>query len=234
MKHLILVCLAFAAPAVLADSPFEFDYDSKNDMRGASFMCATTGFTEGECPTVLKKCWKPPMIYFKRHKSHYHVKSYCFSASAVFSGEESDGHEAIVYASNLNDEDDENMGDVLDNLGEAVAFVGPQTKASKVSETKQPKNTNDALFSQYSGFSCLGFECLDLNLPTEIESCLVVTVTDINGDKMSSETCGMSIVPYGEAAQAHGTYDCSVEKIEENSVETCNSFFSVAVAENVD
>lgn len=54
-------------------SEFDFDYNDKNDMRGAWKMCATTGFTQGDCPKVYQKCWQPPMIYRKKRKT----KTYC-------------------------------------------------------------------------------------------------------------------------------------------------------------
>ena len=75
MKSLILIGLLFSGVAV-AGSEFDFDYNDKNDMRGAYQMCATTGFTQGDCPKVQMKCWQPPMIYRKRGKT----KTYCVDA----------------------------------------------------------------------------------------------------------------------------------------------------------
>lgn len=72
MKRLILIGMLFSGFAV-AGSEFDFDYDDKNDMRGAWQACATTGFTHGDCPKVYQKCWQPPMIYRKKHKT----KTYC-------------------------------------------------------------------------------------------------------------------------------------------------------------
>lgn len=72
MKRLILIGMLFSGVAV-AGSEFDFDYDDKNDMRGAWQACATTGFTQGDCPKVYQKCWQPPMIYRNKHKA----KTYC-------------------------------------------------------------------------------------------------------------------------------------------------------------
>ncbi len=72
MKRLILIGMLFSGFAV-AGSEFDFDYDDKNDMRGAWQACATTGFTQGDCPKVYQKCWQPPMIYRKKHTT----KTYC-------------------------------------------------------------------------------------------------------------------------------------------------------------
>jgi len=67
-----LVSLISLCSAAAADE-FDFDWNNKNDMRGAWLMCATTGFTQGECPKVFERCWQPPMIYRKRHK----IRTYC-------------------------------------------------------------------------------------------------------------------------------------------------------------
>lgn len=75
MKRLILLGL-FVTGSAFAGSEFDFDYNDKNDMRGAYSMCATTGFTQGDCPKVYQKCWQPPMIYRKKHKT----KTYCVDA----------------------------------------------------------------------------------------------------------------------------------------------------------
>ncbi len=75
MKYMIAVALLFSSSA-FAGSEFDFDWNDKNDMRGAWMMCSTTGFTEGDCPKVYTKCWKPPMIYRKKKK----IKTYCVDA----------------------------------------------------------------------------------------------------------------------------------------------------------
>ena len=75
MKRLILIGMLFSGVAV-AGGEFDFDYDDKNDMRGAYQACATTGFTQGDCPKVKVKCWQPPMIYRKKRK----IKTYCVDA----------------------------------------------------------------------------------------------------------------------------------------------------------
>jgi hypothetical protein len=69
--------------SVMAGSEFDFDWNDKNDMRGAWEMCETTGFTGGECPKVYQKCWQPPMIYRKKHKT----KTYCKDDSKFSVGE---------------------------------------------------------------------------------------------------------------------------------------------------
>ena len=71
--------------AAVAGSEFDFDWNDKNDMRGAWEMCETTGFTEGGCPTVYTKCWQPPMIYKKKKK----IRTYC-KDDPKFSVSESD------------------------------------------------------------------------------------------------------------------------------------------------
>lgn len=52
---------------------YDFDWFSKNDMRAAYRMCATQGFKGGDCPKVLVRCWRRPMIY----RRHGRWKSYC-------------------------------------------------------------------------------------------------------------------------------------------------------------
>ncbi len=89
MKRLILIGMLFSGVAV-AGSEYDFDYDDKNDMRGAYQACATTGFTQGDCPKVKVKCWQPPMIYRKKHKT----KTYCVDAPN-FTSNESDKDRAL-------------------------------------------------------------------------------------------------------------------------------------------
>lgn len=83
MKRLLIIGLLICSGAFASE--FDFDYGDKNDMRGAWKMCATTGFTEGDCPKVYQKCWQPPMIYRKKHKT----KTYCVD-DPIFSTSEDD------------------------------------------------------------------------------------------------------------------------------------------------
>jgi len=62
MKAILITGALLCLSASVSASEFDFDYDDKNDMRGAYFMCSTTGFTQGDCPKVYQKCWLPPMI----------------------------------------------------------------------------------------------------------------------------------------------------------------------------
>ncbi len=80
----VVIAVALVGNA-FAGSEFDFDWNDKNDMRGAWKMCATTGFTEGECPKVYQKCWQPPMIYKKKKK----IRTYC-KDSPSFSVSDSD------------------------------------------------------------------------------------------------------------------------------------------------
>ncbi|MEM7083746.1 MAG: hypothetical protein AAF465_13530 [Pseudomonadota bacterium] len=105
------LCFALSAPPAVA-GPYDFDDDNKKDMASAFLMCATTGFVLGECPSVFVKCWQPPLIYLKRHRSHFHVRSYC---TRLPSWDTSDGavNDALAYAEA--------------NSPEAVAYsAGPQ------------------------------------------------------------------------------------------------------------
>lgn len=76
MKAILITGALLCLSASVSASEFDFDYNDKNDMRGAYFMCLTTGFTQGDCPKVYQKCWLPPMIYRKKHKT----KTYCVDA----------------------------------------------------------------------------------------------------------------------------------------------------------
>ncbi len=80
----VIVGAVLLSPAMSYSGDYDFNYDSKNDMRGAFMMCATTGFTQGDCSKVLTKCWQPPMIWFQRHRSHYHVKTHCVEMPNFF------------------------------------------------------------------------------------------------------------------------------------------------------
>ena len=77
MKSIVLVLLISFGLPLQAKDPYSFSYKNKNDMRGAWLMCATTGFTEGDCPKVFERCWVPPMIYLKRSGLKVRVKSHC-------------------------------------------------------------------------------------------------------------------------------------------------------------
>ena len=74
MKLSIAILAVVFSGVAVAGSEFDFDWNDKNDMRGAWEMCETTGFTGGECPKVYQKCWQPPMIYRKHHKTRTHCK----------------------------------------------------------------------------------------------------------------------------------------------------------------
>ncbi|OZY48690.1 hypothetical protein [Pseudomonas lundensis] len=76
MKAILITGALLCLSASVSASEFDFDYNDKNDMRSAYFMCSTTGFTQGDCPKVYQKCWLPPMIYRKKHKT----KTYCVDA----------------------------------------------------------------------------------------------------------------------------------------------------------
>ena len=91
MKAILITGALLCLSASVSASEFDFDYNDKNDMRGAYFMCSTTGFTQGDCPKVYQKCWLPPMIYRKKHRT----KTYCvdapnFSVSVSDSDSDSD------------------------------------------------------------------------------------------------------------------------------------------------
>lgn len=82
MRHLLFFCtfcilLTSLSQPAQSDTLYDFDYNSRNDMRGAWLLCATSGFTGGDCPKVLTKCWQPPMIYFVRKKRKIKVQTYC-------------------------------------------------------------------------------------------------------------------------------------------------------------
>lgn len=85
MKAILITGALLCISASVSASEFDFDYNNKNDMRGAYFMCSTTGFTQGDCPKVYQKCWLPPMIYRKKRKT----KTYCVDAPS-FSVSDSD------------------------------------------------------------------------------------------------------------------------------------------------
>lgn len=74
MKAILIVAALLSSVSVSASAgEFDFDWNDKNDMRGAWFMCNTTGFRGDGCPEVYKKCWLPPMTYRKSHKT----KTFC-------------------------------------------------------------------------------------------------------------------------------------------------------------
>ncbi len=76
MKWIILTTALLTCNLIQA-SEYDFDWKGRNDMRGAWMMCATTGFTLGECPSVLAKCWLPPMIYLKCRRGKCKTKTHC-------------------------------------------------------------------------------------------------------------------------------------------------------------
>lgn len=94
MRIIILVSAMLLSSGAWA-AGYDFDWKNTNDMRGAWMMCATTGFTQGECPKVFTKCWQPPHIYKKKKK----IKTRC-TGSPSFSSTEADGEAAINEAGN--------------------------------------------------------------------------------------------------------------------------------------
>ncbi|MBL0319158.1 MAG: hypothetical protein IPP74_07705 [Alphaproteobacteria bacterium] len=103
MRTIILRCLFFLFTVIIphagiADNPYEFDWDSRNDMRGAWVLCSSSGFVGGNCPQILEKCWQAPMIYFiKLKKNRYKVATYCVDA-AHFSITVDDVNSALTEA----------------------------------------------------------------------------------------------------------------------------------------
>lgn len=63
--------VAFSFPVVSQES--DFDWNNREHMRGAWKMCATTGFIEGDCPEVHRRCHQRPMVYWRRGR----VRSHC-------------------------------------------------------------------------------------------------------------------------------------------------------------
>lgn len=62
----LFIAVSISTSAVASD--YNFDWGSKNDMQGAWLMCSSTGFSQGDCPKVLRKCWQPPLIKCRRGK----------------------------------------------------------------------------------------------------------------------------------------------------------------------
>lgn len=100
MKRLAAAFVLVLPVIAFAGSEFDFDWDDKNDMRGAWMMCATTGFTGDGCSKVYQKCWQPPMIYRKKHKT----KTFC-EDPPDFSVSESDKNRYLDEANRRSRED---------------------------------------------------------------------------------------------------------------------------------
>lgn len=77
MKIKTLFLMTFLSSTAFAAGEYDFDYDNRNDMRGAWFVCGFTAFTEGDCPEVFEKCWQPPMIYLRCNRHGCSTRSYC-------------------------------------------------------------------------------------------------------------------------------------------------------------
>lgn len=69
------VILFLLLPAQAPAGDFNFNWDSANDMRGAWTFCAPTGFTQGECPKVWRKCHQFPL--WKCNKKGKKCKTVC-------------------------------------------------------------------------------------------------------------------------------------------------------------
>lgn len=96
-SRIVYSIVLLAASAATFAGPYDFEDDNKEDMASAFFMCAFTGFTQSECPSIFEKCHRPPLIWFRRHKSHFHLESHCHKLPSY---DTSDGaaNEAIAYA----------------------------------------------------------------------------------------------------------------------------------------
>lgn len=90
MKNYILASIFLALYHSTVHAQYDFDDRNRNDMQGAWTMCATNGFSDGDCPSIYRKCWQPPMIYYR----HGHLKTYCVKAPS-FSGTQADGQKAL-------------------------------------------------------------------------------------------------------------------------------------------
>ena len=99
MKKGILISFALTTSISIHANAneYSFDWDDKNDMRGAWMMCATKGFSGSECRKVFRKCWRPPLIYKRKRK----IKTHCTKPPS-FSTSESDVTRASQYAEQQN------------------------------------------------------------------------------------------------------------------------------------
>ena len=101
MKQMALSTLCSALAMTTLANPYKFDWDERKDMQSAWLMCATTGFVLGECPKVFAQCWKPPLIYLKRHRAHFHVKTHCVKLPS-WQTSDTEIQKVIEYAAHIN------------------------------------------------------------------------------------------------------------------------------------
>lgn len=93
----VLVFVALFASSPAQAGPYDFDDDNKNDMRSAWLMCATVGFTLGECPSVFVNCWKPPLIYLSCKRGRCKIKTHCLKLPS-WNTSDSAIQNALAYA----------------------------------------------------------------------------------------------------------------------------------------
>jgi len=96
-KLLILSLVSINVMAKAPDSkPYDFDWKSAADMSGAFMICGLTGFTQPNCPKVLRKCMTDrDLLKFKV----FGVESKCLDLFA-FMTDKKDVENAIDHASN--------------------------------------------------------------------------------------------------------------------------------------
>lgn len=94
VSGVVLMCCTLS---MTAQAEYDFNPSNRNHMRGAWLMCASRGFEGSDCQRVFAQCHRPPMIYLRRHRDHYHTTSHCVKAPD-FSVEEGDVDRALGEA----------------------------------------------------------------------------------------------------------------------------------------
>jgi hypothetical protein len=92
MKKTCMTLAFIFLSSALHAGEYDFNWKSTQHMQGAWMLCATTGFTQGECPKVLRKCFLPPLIRCRRGK----CKTRCVGTPS-FSVSESDVQKALAH-----------------------------------------------------------------------------------------------------------------------------------------
>lgn len=123
----LLVLSALSGYAVAG--PFDFSDQDVNDMRGAWSMCKTQFFSGSACPEIHYRCWKPPFIFLRRHKGHFHVDTECDQDASYDTSEESVNY-ALDYAANNTIEpeayDSNEAGELDENLTPQICYDMPE------------------------------------------------------------------------------------------------------------
>ncbi len=153
------LCLVLSFSLTLAGTKYEFDDNEKKDMQSAWLMCALTGFVKGECPSVFRKCWLPPLTWLRRHRTHFHIETHC-TKIPFWDTSDSEVKGSLEYAASKSPEADAYNSGAQDytnvDLVPQICLDNPELCPTAADEANYFKNDRFGECSENPDIPCKG------------------------------------------------------------------------------